>query len=113
MDASAPSPFAAVANGVRIRVRVQPRARRNRVEGLVPEVDGGLALKVAVTAAPEDGRANAAVLALLAEAWGVAKSTLGVTAGAADRRKTILLAGEPGRLMRSLEGWMAELRTSR
>src|SRR5262245_19909874 len=53
------SPFSPVGDGIRVRLRVQPRARRNRVDGLVAETDGALALKVAVTAPPEDGKANA------------------------------------------------------
>jgi hypothetical protein len=87
---------------------VQPRARRNQIGGLAAEADGGVALKVAVTAAPEDGKANAAVIALLAEAWDVPKSALAVVAGAADRRKTIHLQGDPRRLMQSLRLWLAE-----
>src|SRR5215813_6659121 len=106
MAAAAASPFSAAAGGVRGRLRVQPRARRNRIEGLVPEADGGVALKVAVTAAPADGRANAAVIELLSEAWDVAKSNLAVTAGAADRRKTIHLQGDPQRLMQALADWL-------
>ena len=106
MAAAAASPFSAAAGGVRGRLRVQPRARRNRIEGLVPETDGGVALKVAVTAAPEDGRANAAVLTLLSEAWDVARSNLVVTVGAAGRRKTIHLQGDPQRLMQALADWL-------
>lgn len=106
MAAGAASPFSAASHGVRVRVRVQPRARRNRIEGLVPEVDGGVALKVAVTAAPEDGRANAAVLRLLADAWSLARSALGVESGAASRRKTIHLQGDPQRLMQILADWL-------
>src|SRR5215468_2311371 len=105
MAAAAASPFSAAAGGVRVRLRVQPRARRNRIEGLVPEADGGVALKVAVTAA---GRANAAVIALLSETWDVAKSNLAVTAGAADRRKTIHLQGDPQRLMQALADWLSK-----
>ena len=112
MAATASSPFSAGADGVRIRLRVQPLARRNRVDGLVAEADGGVALKVAVTEAPEDGKANAAVIALLAKAWGHPKSALTVVAGAADRRKIIHLQGDPARLMQALEPWLQELRTS-
>jgi hypothetical protein len=112
MPATASSPFSAGADGVRIRLRVQPRARRNRVDGLVADADGGVALKVAVTEAPEDGKANAAVIALLAKAWGHPKSALTVVAGAADRRKIIHLQGDPARLMQALEPWLQELRTT-
>ena len=107
-----PLPFISAGDGVRVRLRVQPRARRNRIDGLVPEADGGVALKVAVTAAPEDGNANAAVIALLAKAWGQPKSAFTVIVGAADRRKIIHLQGDPARLMQALEPWLEELRTS-
>jgi uncharacterized protein (TIGR00251 family) len=109
MPAAGLSPFSAAADGVRVRLRVQPRARRSRIEGVVPEADGGVALKVAVTAAPEDGKANAAVIALLADAWEVAKSRLTVVAGAADRRKTISLQGDPRRLMQALADWLRNM----
>ena len=95
-----------------MRLRVQPRARRNQVDGLAPEADGGMALKVAVTAAPEDGKANAAVVALLADAWDLPKSSLSVVVGAADRRKTIHLQGDPRRLMQALELWLKHTGTS-
>jgi uncharacterized protein (TIGR00251 family) len=106
MSAAGASPFSLAPDGVRVRLRVQPRARRNRVDGLAPEADGGVALRVAVTATPEDGKANAAVIALLADAWDTPKSSLSVIAGAADRRKTIHLQGDPRRLMQALELWL-------
>jgi uncharacterized protein len=95
-----------------VGLRVQPRARRNRVDALVAEADGGVALKVAVTAAPEDGKANAAVIALLSKAWALPKSAFTVAVGAADRRKIIHLQGDPARLMQALEPWLEDLRTS-
>lgn len=49
----------------------------------------GAALKVAVAAPPESGKANAAVLALLAETLGVPVATLSVTTGHTRPRKTI------------------------
>jgi uncharacterized protein YggU (UPF0235/DUF167 family) len=103
---SAPSPVIAAADGVRVRLRVQPRARRDRVDGVVVDADGGAALKVAVTAAPERGEANDAVIALLAGEWGLARSALTLVAGVADRRKVIKLAGDSERLARHLKDWM-------
>ncbi|HEY7690497.1 MAG TPA: DUF167 family protein [Dongiaceae bacterium] len=103
------SPVTPVADGVRVRLRVQPRARRNRVDGVVAEADGGAALKVAVTAAPESGAANEAVIALLAKEWATAKSALTLVSGAADRRKTVKLAGDPQRLATQLNDWIEEL----
>lgn len=92
---------------MRVRLKVAPRSGRNRVDGLAAEVDGGVALKVAVTAAPEDGKANAAVIKLLAAEWGVAKSTISVVLGAADRRKVVQLAGNPVALTEKLQDWLA------
>jgi uncharacterized protein YggU (UPF0235/DUF167 family) len=98
-----PSPFAAATGGVRVRIRVTPRASANRLAGLVAEVDGGVALKVLVTAVAEGGRANEAVLALLARQWRLPKRDLTLVVGAADRRKTILVAGNPAQLLPLLE----------
>lgn len=100
-------PFAAAADGLRVRLKVAPRAGCNRVDGLVPDADGEMALKVAVTAPPEDGKANAAVVKLLAAEWRVPKSTIQVVLGAADRRKVLHLAGDPAALGRLLGGWLA------
>jgi len=80
---------------VRVRVRLTPRASADRLGGVRAEADGGAALKAAVTAPPEDGKANAALVALLAKAWRVPKSAIRVVAGAADRRKTLLVEGDP------------------
>lgn len=63
-------------------VRVSPRSSTSAVEGWR---DG--ALRVRVTAAPTDGRANRAVAALLAETFGVAPSAVRLVSGAAARDK--------------------------
>jgi hypothetical protein len=76
------------------------------VEGLRPEADGGVALKVTVRAAAEDGKANAAIVKLLASEWGLAQSSLSLRSGATDRRKSFHLAGEPAALLARLEGWL-------
>ena len=71
--------------GAEIAVRVTPRASRNVVE----EVAGGL--RVTVTTVPEDGKANAAVTKLLAQALGVGKSRLTLLRGATARDKVFRL----------------------
>jgi uncharacterized protein len=67
---------------VLLHVRVQPKARANAVKGW-----HGEALRVSVTAAPEDGKANRAVIALLAETFDVAPSSINLVRGAASRDK--------------------------
>jgi hypothetical protein len=99
--------FSEIAAGIRLRLKVTPKARRNEIGGWLDEPDGSKALKVAVTAAPEDGKANAAVIALLAKEWGVAKSAISVVAGATDRRKIVEIRGPSAELMRRLQAWFA------
>jgi uncharacterized protein (TIGR00251 family) len=103
------SPLAVAADGVRVRLRVQPRARRDRVDGLIAEADGGLAVKLAVTAAPEDGKANDAVIGLLAREWGVARSTIDVVVGAGNRCKVVHVQGQPAELALRLTDWIGNL----
>jgi len=71
--------------GAEISLRVTPRASRNAI---AVSPDG---LRVSVTAPPEDGKANRAVVKLLAAALGVAKSRLTLLRGASARDKTFRL----------------------
>jgi len=71
-----------------IALRAQPGAKRNAVVG---EVGG--ALKVSVTAPPEDGRANDAILELLHEWLGIRRSQLELVAGRTNRNKRVLIGG--------------------
>ncbi|MGH2753337.1 MAG: DUF167 domain-containing protein [Actinomycetota bacterium] len=75
-------------DGTLLDVFVQPRAARNAVGG---EYRG--ALKVRTTAPPADGRANAAVEALIAELVDVPKSRVSVVGGHSSRSKRLLIAG--------------------
>lgn len=72
-----------------MRVRVTPRAARDELAGW--RDDGALAVRV--TAAPTDGKANAAVCALLAKALGVPKTRVRVVRGQSARVKTIAVDG--------------------
>lgn len=90
-------------DGVTIELRVHPRARRTALEC---SGDGGL--KAAVTAPAEDGKANRAVIDLIADEWRLARSTIAVTRGAAARDKVVKLAGEPGELAGRIGQWLKE-----
>ena len=77
--------------GIEVRVRVVPRASRERIEGFY-----GDRLRVRLTAVPEGGEANEALIRLLARAARVPTSGGRIVAGAKDRSKTVLLeCGEP------------------
>jgi uncharacterized protein (TIGR00251 family) len=91
-------PCAAARDGVRLSLRVVPKAAADRIVGLVAEADGTASLKVAVHAAPQDGKANEAVLRLIAEKLGLKRRDLTLALGAADRRKVVHIGGDPARL---------------
>ncbi|MGF1592517.1 MAG: DUF167 family protein [Kiloniellaceae bacterium] len=107
--ASDGSPFRAGKGCLLVAIRLQPGASRARVDGPTVLDDGVTVLKVRVTEPPADGRANAALIALLAKAWKLPKSAFAVVAGHSDRRKTLQVDGDPAALKRDLERWLAGL----
>ena len=87
-----------------MRVKVTPKAQANRI-GAISE--DGACLRVAVTAVPEGGHANAQVIGLLAKAWFLPKSRMEVIVGAASRRETVFIEGDGPALMKRVPRTMA------
>ena len=77
-----------VPDGARLRLRVKPGSRRQRLLGAL-----GGALKLEVHAAPERGKANVAVSALLAKSLEVPPSTVSIVAGGGSRDKLAEISG--------------------
>ncbi len=98
-----PSPFGLCADGLRVAVRLTPKAARPGLGGVVLDGDGKAWLKARVAAAPERGKANAALLELLAKAWRLAPGRLEISGGAKARRKTVLIRDGDRALLRALE----------
>jgi uncharacterized protein len=102
---SAPAGYlGAAAGGVVLRILVSPKASRDAIGTVQAEADGGSVLKVSVTAAPEAGKANAAVIKLLAKSWRLPKSGFTVRSGATGRRKTVFIDGDTEELLRHVRG---------
>jgi uncharacterized protein (TIGR00251 family) len=78
--------------GCMLSVRVQPGARRSAVAGILGEGEAA-ALKIAVQAPALEGRANEAVIALLAKSFAVPRSSVVVLNGELSRSKVVLLKG--------------------
>ena len=74
--------------GARVTVRVTPRSGRDEIEA-----GAGGVLAVRVTAAPDDGKANRAVCRLVADAFGVPKTSVSVVSGRTARVKILDVAG--------------------
>jgi uncharacterized protein (TIGR00251 family) len=86
---------------VRIDVHVQPRASRNAVIGWR---DGSL--RVALTAPPVEGAANAALIELLAESLGLKRRQVSVVGGQTSRKKVVELdAADEAALRERLKSW--------
>ncbi|HYC05142.1 MAG TPA: DUF167 family protein [Azospirillaceae bacterium] len=102
-------PVEAAEGGVRVALRVTPRASRAAVTGLMELPDGRTAVKVAVTVVPEGGKANAAVVELLAKQWRVPKSSIAVVAGSTDRSKIVHVTGDTAALLPLIAAWAQAL----
>jgi uncharacterized protein (TIGR00251 family) len=82
------SAISAVADGVRIRIRVQPRAARTEVAGPY-----GDAIRIRLAAPPVDGAANEALERFLAACLGVPRAAVALVSGHAGRSKVVEVRG--------------------
>jgi len=89
--------------GVFLELRLTPKGGRDAVEGWAEGADGAVYLKARVRAAAEGGKANAALVALLAATLGVPKSAIRIARGATARLKRIEIAGDGQALAARLE----------
>lgn len=84
-------------------MQVTPKASADRVLGSVEDGRGGRAIKIAVTAPAEGGKANAALVAFLARRLGLPARDIRVISGLTHRRKAVEIAGEPRHLAPLIE----------
>jgi uncharacterized protein len=96
-------------SGLRVAIRVSPRSQADRVVGIIPTAAGGRAFKVTVSAIPQNGRANEALLQLLARDWDVPRRDLTIVQGASSRNKVVAIAGDPRRLIKKVTAAVAGL----
>ena len=89
-------------DGIRLHLRVTPNAGVDRIEGTETRDDGTTVLRIRVKAVPDKGKANAAVIALLAKAVGVPKSAITLVSGDTARFKTLHIVGNPADLTAAL-----------
>jgi uncharacterized protein (TIGR00251 family) len=87
---------------------VTPNARKNDIRGLWRGANGEERLAIRITAPPDKGRANKAVLKLLAESLGLPKSALSIGAGEKDRLKTVMIAGDAKRVIPAIEALLVD-----
>jgi uncharacterized protein len=88
-------PVSDAKDGVRLTVRVAPRASRTAVLGVIGE-GADAAVKIALQAPPVEGRANEALVGFLAELLGVRRSEISIAAGEHGRNKIVVVRGRSG-----------------
>jgi uncharacterized protein YggU (UPF0235/DUF167 family) len=93
----------ATAGGVLLDVRLTPKGGRDAIEGIAALADGRTVVKARVRAAPENDKANAALVTLVARALAVAPSEVALVAGARARIKRLAIAGDGPVLIATLE----------
>lgn len=83
-----------IAGGAELRVRAQPNASKDAIEGQGEDASGQTFLKVRVRAVPEKGKANAAIEQVIAKALGLPKSAVSVEKGETQRIKTVRISAD-------------------
>ena len=96
-------PWAPVAGGVALAVRLTPKGGRDAIDGVERLADGRSVLKARVKAPPSEGEANEALVRLIAKAVGVPPRDVALSSGATSRIKRLTIAGDAMTLVAKLE----------
>jgi len=99
-------PYAAVEGGVRLALRLTPRAAKNGVDGIAQDADGRPLLKLRLVAPPVEGAANEALIAFLAKSLSLRKADISIRSGETSRIKILHLAGDSTTLLQKLDAWL-------
>jgi uncharacterized protein len=100
--AGAEAPWTAEPDGVTLWLRLTPKGGRDAIDGVETLADGRAVLKARVRAAPEDGRANAALIELIAKALAAPKRAVTIRSGETSRLKKLFIAGDPAPIIDAL-----------
>ncbi|OHV83386.1 DUF167 domain-containing protein [Ensifer sp. LCM 4579] len=92
----------ALGDHARLTVRLTPNGGRDAIDGFDRAADGEEYLKVRVRAVPEKGRANQALIALIAKTLGVAKNRISLLSGDTQRKKILRIDADPEEIEKRL-----------
>jgi uncharacterized protein YggU (UPF0235/DUF167 family) len=101
-------PFAADKDGVRLAVRLTPRASRNGIDRVALGPDGRPVLQLRVVAPPAENAANDALMQMLADALGLRKRAVSIRSGHASRWKIVHLDVDSAAIMARLADWIGK-----
>jgi len=95
--------WSAAPGGLAISVRLTPKGGRDFIDGIETLSDGRTVLKARVRAAPFEGAANEALVALLAKSLGIPPRNVEIISGATSRIKRVHVVGDAAALAAKLE----------
>ena len=103
------APFNSNKSGVHLSVRLTPKARQAGLHGIAADAKGDTYLRAGVNAPAEGGKANRALVKLLARALNLPASSMTIATGATARHKSIQIAGDAADIKKRLELLCGEL----
>lgn len=96
-------PYSVTSDGIRLAVRLTPRASRDGIDGVRADADGRPVLRIRLTAPPVEGAANQALIDFLTEILSVRKKDIVIRSGEAGRLKILEITGKPDILAARLD----------
>jgi uncharacterized protein YggU (UPF0235/DUF167 family) len=97
------APWRATPDGIVVACRLTPKGGRDAIDGAATLADGTRVLIARVRAVPENGKANDALLRLIADKAGAPASHARLVAGAKSRVKQVAISGDPAALIAALK----------
>ena len=91
------------ADHIRLSIKLTPNGGRNAIDGIETDAEGNAFLKARVSAVPEDGKANKALITLLSKKLRVPKSSISFISGETARKKILRIDGDPEDLKMKIE----------
>ena len=96
-------PYQAFTDHLLLAVRLTPNGGRDQINGVEFDADGKAHLKARVSVAPEKGKANKALTALIAKQLGLAKSSISLVSGDTSRKKILRIDADPEDVIKKLD----------
>jgi uncharacterized protein len=91
------------ADHIGLSIKLTPNGGRDAIDGIETDAEGNAFLKARVSAVPEDGKANKALIALLSKKLRVPKSSISFISGETARKKILRIDGDPEDLKMKIE----------
>jgi uncharacterized protein len=102
-DGVAIRPWQAAEGHLVLAIRLTPNGGRDQIDGIELDADGKAYLKARVSVVPEKGKANKALIALVAKQLGIPKSAIDLVSGDTSRKKILRVDAEPEDIIKKLE----------